>query len=627
MNATPLIHPAAERLAAFSAGHLSEADSAEIEAHLIDCVVCSGTLEAMPQDSLVALLRGEKAKAAVAGGATVALTGHETPCEATGAAQTQGDRNPAADRDASSQSDTCLVSPPLLEHARYRVIGLLGQGGMGCVYKAEHRLMERPVALKVINQSLVNRPGLIERFRREVKAAARLTHPHIVTAYDAEQVADTHFLVMEFVEGTSLDRLIRDRGPLPVAEACDYAAQAAQGLQYAFEHGMVHRDIKPHNLMRTPEGQVKVLDFGLAHFVSEVAPDNPMTELGTVMGTPDYIAPEQARDAHAADIRADIYSLGCTLYHLLAGSPPFPEGTFVQKLAAHLERAPKPLSEVRTDVPPALAQVLDRMMAKDPARRYQTPAEVVDALTGFTRLSPVPAVRPRRRWPLMAAAVLLAALGLAAYQFGPAVYRFATNRGQVVIETDDPDVQVTVKQNGELIEILDTKTNRKINLKAGIYQIELSEGKDGLKLSTSQFTLERGGRQIVRVSRETESTVSAQPSQPLVPLRTFHRDNQVHCISVSRDGKTLAVGHLDGQVILWDVASGKQKKVLEGHKFPVMGVAFSPAGDRLLTGAGDWRKPPDAGRGKGVGHCDGQGNLRPEMDCRTSDERCVFTGR
>jgi serine/threonine protein kinase len=167
--------------------------------------------------------------------------------------------------------------------------------------------------------------------------------------------------------------------------------QAALGLQRAHEHGMVHRDIKPHNLMRTPQGQVKVLDFGLARLVCEARPPlspaadevapagtapHSLTELGTVMGTADYMAPEQATDAHAADIRADIYSLGCTLYYLLTGRPPFPAGTARDKLLAHGRRTPPPLSNFRGDVPPALARVLERMMAKDPARRYQTPAEV-----------------------------------------------------------------------------------------------------------------------------------------------------------------------------------------------------------------------------------------------------------
>jgi hypothetical protein len=313
--------------------------------------------------------------------------------------------------------------PALAGHPRYRVLGLLGAGGMGAVYKAEHLRMERLVALKVMSPELMDRPEMVERFHREVKAAARLAHPNIVTAYDADQAGDTHFLVMEYVEGTSLAEKVRQEGPLPVALACEYVRQCALGLQHAFESGMAHRDVKPHNLMLTPGGQVKILDFGLARFVREAATAragpgptpggagaaaSALTETGTLMGTADYIAPEQATDPAQADVRADVYSLGATLYYLLAGHPPFPEGTALDKLTAHCERAPKPLTELRRDVPPALARVVERMMAKAPARRYQTPAEVAEALAPF--LAAPPRRTPRRLLAVSAAACALALL-------------------------------------------------------------------------------------------------------------------------------------------------------------------------------------------------------------------------
>jgi serine/threonine-protein kinase len=242
----------------------------------------------------------------------------------------------------------------------------LGSGGMGSVYLAEHRLMDRPVALKVIRRDLLGDEAAVERFRREVRAAARLAwHPNIVAAYDAEQAGDAHFLVMEFIDGVTLARLVQSRGPLSCGLACAAVKQAAEGLEYAHRRGMVHRDIKPQNLMRAPDGQVKILDFGLARFASESLPDvGPATERGTgsgaeatardrvapltatdmLLGTADYIAPEQASDPRSADIRADIYSLGCTLYYLLAGHPPFPGGNLFEKLKAHREQARWPRS-------------------------------------------------------------------------------------------------------------------------------------------------------------------------------------------------------------------------------------------------------------------------------------------
>jgi serine/threonine protein kinase len=301
------------------------------------------------------------------------------------------------------------LPPGLAGHRRYSILGCLNVGGMGAVYKALHRVLNQPVALKVIKPDLVNSPDAVARFRREIDAAGRLMHPNIVRAIDAEWTGGCHFLVMEFVEGTDLARLVKRRGPLPVAEACDHARQAAAGLQHASERGMVHRDIKPQNLMLTPEGQVKVLDFGLARFASETMPAAALTETHMIMVTIDYMAPEQARDARAADVRADIYSLGCTLYHLLAGNVPFPGGNPVEKLAAHREQEPGRLSDLRKDVPPGLDRVVRRMMAKDPARRYQTPAEVGEALAPF--VDPTPPT-PSRRGLVAAAAVWVAVLCL-----------------------------------------------------------------------------------------------------------------------------------------------------------------------------------------------------------------------
>jgi hypothetical protein len=254
---------------------------------------------------------------------------------------------------------------------------------MGVVFRAEHRLMERVVALKILNKTLTSKPNAVDRFRQEVKMAAKLSHPNIVAAYDADQAGEVHFLITEFVEGTSLDRLLCERGAVSIPEACDWVRQAALGLQHAVERGMVHRDIKPANLLLTRQGQIKILDFGLARFMSESAGAAPLTQSATLVGTPDYVAPEQAREPRSADIRADIYSLGCTLYHLLTGRPPFPDGTLLQKLISHQEMTPTAVQFLRPDVPDALASVVERMMAKQREERYATPQEVVQALTPF----------------------------------------------------------------------------------------------------------------------------------------------------------------------------------------------------------------------------------------------------
>jgi serine/threonine protein kinase/putative intracellular protease/amidase len=355
-------HPSPEQLAAFGLGQLDGTAQAEVERHVAGCEHCCQALQAVPDDTLLGKLRAAN-----------------TSLDGTGfKVQWSPLPSPAED-------------PPreLANHPRYRVVKLLGAGGMGQVYQAEHRLMGRPVALKVISRELTRHPVAVERFRREVKAAARLSHPNIVTAFDADCAGDLHFLVMEYVEGMSLARVVEKRGALPVAHACNYVRQAALGLAHAHDRGMVHRDIKPHNLMLTRKGQVKVLDFGLARFAQEGGPGGQpptrldLTTVGTVVGTPDYMAPEQANNSSQVDIRADIYALGCTLYYLLAGRPPFPEGSSMEKLLAQVEQTPTPLPELRPEVPAALTATLDRMMAKSPGERFQTPAEVADALAPF----------------------------------------------------------------------------------------------------------------------------------------------------------------------------------------------------------------------------------------------------
>ncbi len=285
----------------------------------------------------------------------------------------------AAITDPGPRSDG--VPAPLADHPRYKVLGRLGSGGMGVVYKAEHKVMGRTVALKVLNPAAVARPGAVERFRREVRLASRLSHPNIVTAHDADEAGGLHFLVMEYVDGVSLDKLVARKGPLPVAVACHYARQAALGLQHACEKGMVHRDIKPHNLMVTRQGQVKILDFGLARVALAEAggeAESPtavqMTADDLVLGTPDFLAPEQARNSTRVDVRADLYSLGCTLYYLLTGRPPFGGTTGVEKLVAHSQDPPPDATAARPAVPAALSAVIRKLMAKDPAALFQTPA-------------------------------------------------------------------------------------------------------------------------------------------------------------------------------------------------------------------------------------------------------------
>jgi tRNA A-37 threonylcarbamoyl transferase component Bud32 len=272
---------------------------------------------------------------------------------------------------------------------KYKVLEKLGSGGMGQVFLCEHKLMRRRVAVKVLPTAKADDPSSLERFYREARAVAAVDHPNIVRAYDIDQDENLHFLVMEYVDGTNLQDLVKKFGPLDITRACHYIYGAAIGLQHAHEIGLVHRDIKPGNILVDRAGVVKILDMGLARFFNDE--DDILTKKydENVLGTADYLAPEQALESHTVDIRADIYSLGATFYYLLTASPLFPEGSVAQKLIWHQNRSPRPIKSLRPEVPDDVVAVIDRMMMKDPAKRYQTPAEVMAALAHWV-VTPIP---------------------------------------------------------------------------------------------------------------------------------------------------------------------------------------------------------------------------------------------
>ncbi len=267
----------------------------------------------------------------------------------------------------------------------YVVLDKLGAGGMGMVFKAHHRRLKRVVALKLLPPSVARDSSAVLRFQREAKAAAKLSHPNVVAVLDADEFRGLHFLVMEYVEGRNLARLVREQGPLPVAQAIDCLVQAARGLRAASDAEVVHRDVKPSNLLVGPGGPVKISDMGLARFedaaglLGAARPDAGLTQSNVLMGTVDYMSPEQAFNPKLADHRSDIYGLGCTLYFLLTGRPPFSGETFVERLIAHREKPiPAPSAE-RPDVPAALDDLLRRMMAKSPEDRISSFDELIAA--------------------------------------------------------------------------------------------------------------------------------------------------------------------------------------------------------------------------------------------------------
>ncbi len=371
MDASGLDHPTDQTLRSYGAGQLHGDLAESVHSHLGFCADCRQRVAEFSGDTFLGRLRDGQFRP-------------ESPAPVSPS---------LAGLPISEGSPTSTDPPPtnsiplgLSEHPDYEILGELGRGGMGVVYLAWNRLMGRKEVLKVVSRELMNRRRVLDRFHREIRNAAQLHHPNIVTAHSAFRAGENIVFAMEYVEGRDLATYVRGQGPLPVAYACNFTYQAALGLQYAHEKGMVHRDIKPSNLILARHGKrpvVKVLDFGLAKATHEGPVDKSLTHEGQMLGTPDYIAPEQSLDAAKADIRADIYSLGCTLHYLLTGGPPFQGASLYEVLQAHHSIEAKPLDVVRPDVPRDLAAVVGKMMAKDPAGRYQTPGDVAQELKQF----------------------------------------------------------------------------------------------------------------------------------------------------------------------------------------------------------------------------------------------------
>lgn len=305
-----------------------------------------------------------------------------------------GDADAEADAVAQRLIDAGLVTrwqcDKLLEGrhkgfflGKYKLLDRLGSGGMSTVYLAEHTLMQRRVAIKVLPKERVEDSSYLARFQLEAQAAAAVDHRNIVRAYDIDNDGAIHYIVMEYVEGSDLQRMVQNDGPLDYPIAAEYIRQAAEGLAHAHQAGLIHRDVKPANLLVDQHNVVKLLDLGLARFTGEDRASLTVAHDENVLGTADYLPPEQAIDSHGVDARADLYSLGCVLYYLLTGHPPFPTGTLPQRLVAHQKQPPPDIHIDRPDAPDDLIAICLRMMAKKPDQRYQSAAEVAAALTDW----------------------------------------------------------------------------------------------------------------------------------------------------------------------------------------------------------------------------------------------------
>ncbi|MEM7561044.1 MAG: serine/threonine-protein kinase, partial [Planctomycetota bacterium] len=390
-------HPPKAVLTAFSTGSLQEPVASEVADHLLECDACTQKLlQLQSEDTLLDLLKQQEI-----------VDDSATPTS----------------QPASASNRETDAFELLSDHPRYELLDLIGRGGMGDVFRARHRLMDREVAIKFLNaprwrKRLQQREAVL-RFQREVKAAARLSHPNIVIAFDAEECNGVHFFVMEYIEGENLASYVKQRGPLSIADAVDCLRQVCLGLEVAHRDGMVHRDIKPHNLMVSRGDQhqlrVTVLDFGIASLGQEQSskaeslPNSELTHSGRIVGTPEYISPEQAIGTSSVDCRADIYSLGATLYFLLMGRPPF-SGTSKELLEQHKHASAPECTALSKDT--ELSSVLKKMLAKSPEDRFQSITELRDSLD-FIQDTPTVPVRSQTSRPFNKASIMTAILAIA----------------------------------------------------------------------------------------------------------------------------------------------------------------------------------------------------------------------
>jgi serine/threonine protein kinase len=534
---------------------------------------------------------------------------------------------------------------------QYILLERLGEGGMGQVFKAQQKSLDRIVALKVIRKECLDLKT-VARFQREIQAAGQLSHANIVHAFDAGQVNGTWFFVMEYVDGIDLARLVHEQGPLPVAPACDFIRQAALGLQHAHERGLVHRDIKPANLLVTreegrgarkqdgisdsslapdPSPLVKILDMGLARMQGSAT--TCLTQFGAVMGTPDFIAPEQARDSHATDIRADLYSLGCTFYFLLAGRVPFPNGSLTEKLLKHQMDDPEPVEAVRrrrlltgtpgktrpkseqVEIPAEVGAVVRKLMAKRPEDRVQTPDDLAAILADLLRRlakGTLTSARPRSDRTVATRPETRLLKGprkkrsLARYAFSGVGLGF----GFLLL--------LQILGGGSRPQASTTANPSPLNIPFGNEDAEASLKRLFLRARQSKAGPEELRRELAGWRQKVVGTPAIahlgpalekvpspldrfdgtkilgrdrfewQPPELVMVLGDWKARNQAAlCVGFSPDGKYLACGGDDNTLRLWNTKTPPFTTKLTGHVGRVLTLAFAPDGNTLLTGSGD----------------------------------------
>ncbi|MGF1583645.1 MAG: WD40 repeat domain-containing serine/threonine protein kinase [Gemmataceae bacterium] len=524
--------------------------------------------------------------------------------------------------DTSDSQDSSDLLPNYSDgqlYAGFEIQEELRRGGMGVIYKARQQGLNRIVALKVISPERLNNRETLERFKREVQAAALLSHPNIVTVYQTDLEGPNPYLAMEFVQGIDLLRLVKQVGPPSVPDTCLYIRQACDGLQHAHDQGLVHRDIKPANLMVTPSPLdkekphrktcVKILDLGLARMVDQVDPDtnSELTKAGQYLGTPDYIAPEQAEDARKADIRSDLYSLGCTTYFLLTGEVPFPGLNAIQKLRLQLLHAPPSARAKLPEIPIQLDKIVQRAMAPDPADRYQTPHEFKQAIEDFLRnaesreeppqkvLASPPTPEKKLRGDRQTYAHEGGVLALALSSDGTKLLTGgldetirvwnAENLQEIMHITEDvgPVHSVCFAPGNKWMASCSLRLMRE-DMVVQLWDMATGQQRRRLRGHSDNVrcvVVASNGRRLASGSADNSIRIWAldQPKTPSQRLQAH--SGEVTCILFLPGGGTVVSGGEDNFVRLWETATGEKKGELNPQVGPITALAFTLAKQRL----------------------------------------------
>lgn len=579
ISQTSCLEPA--RLQALLDGYMPAEEEAACKSHLDNCQTCRLLLEklsehgaSLPKIKLEqeqAPGNGKKEEALVLQKVLSALRG------AAGPDTTQADSLPAAEVSFDFLAKT--DKPGYIGRlGHYEIIELIGKGGMGIVFKAFDTVLQRVVAVKVLSPVLAACATSHQRFLREARAAAAVCHDHVVTIHAVEEQNGLPYLVMQYIAGVSLHDKLKHCGPLGVKEVLRIGLQAAQGLAAAHAHGLVHRDVKPANiLLENGVERVKLTDFGLARAIDDAS----VSQSGVVTGTPQYMAPEQARGEPVSP-RTDLFSLGGVMYATCTGQPPFKGSTSMSVLKRVCDENPRPIRDINPDVPDWLGEIICKLMAKAPADRHPSATDVAELLqqhlaalqqpTEMNLTVPTPCLplsRRRRRWQIGTALVATLLFAIIASVW----YWFATDKGDIMIQREDPDVQIVVKQGDNVVATLDGKDNKQATLPTGEYTLSLAADADVLHLDPPAISLRRGHERIVTIKRLPPGEIT----------RWQAHAHLVHHLALSPDGRTLASASKDRTVRLWNVDTGKVLHTLESHNAQVNLVALSPDGTMVAS--------------------------------------------